>query len=262
MGTDILTYILLSGKQEQIDHFINHHRKTVDDMELWDCKQFLIDNECDEYLENPEIDTCGRFYQGKKSKGINCITLVAKYSEFNEAIKLVCKYYNDLTVIIDVRDEDYDYGIGWLVIKNRYVLGEDYISLSHVSNFEKEVTNNIEIYGEKHRIKDAIDELKLEFNTYDIEELDKNNITFTSIEIPEYHKILKLIKKHSNLHIVYRYTGNTPHKFVGYVVYKNKHIISDQFFNLNKDEYSHFYINYFEYCSLDDYISKNVMNFI
>ena len=43
MGNDVITYILLTGNQEQIDHFINYHKSKYNDMDIWDCKPFLLE---------------------------------------------------------------------------------------------------------------------------------------------------------------------------------------------------------------------------
>ena len=261
MGNDVRTYILLTGNTEQINHFINHHKSKYSDMDIWDCKPFLLEKKCSEYLKNPDIDTGGRFREGVNSKGVPFIILEAKYTFIYTAIKLLSQYYNDLTIKLDFQDEDYELGIGILVIQNGDTLGEYYISISDIKDFEKEVINTIGIYGNGD-FNNLFDDIKKKFHTHSIN-INENILKFKSNEIPEYHKILEIFKKYNNLHIFYTYEGNTPNKFFGYIIKKNKYIIADEFINLDEEEHSSWgIIDYFKYNNFEDYKKNNVFEFL
>ena len=65
------------------------------------------------------------------------------------------------------------------------------------------------------------------------------------------------------MHIFYTYEGNTPNKFFGYIIKKNKYIIADEFINLDEEEHSSWgIIDYFKYNNFEDYKKNNVFEFL
>ena len=165
MGNDVYTYILLEGDKKQIEHFINCHKNSqnqMNDCDVWDCEPFLLDKNCREFLDNKKnyFSTGGRFSQGKNSEGVHFISLASRNGFCDEAIKSLSHYYDKITIKLDYRDEDYDFGFGWMTIKDGNVLGEDFISLPEIKDNISIITNKIEIHGYTKSIETFISYVK------------------------------------------------------------------------------------------------------
>jgi len=267
MGNDVYTYILLEGDEQQKQHFINHHKNSqnqIEDGDVWDCEPFLKLKKCEHFLLYKEDYFCtgGRFSQGKNSDNIDFISLESKCGFCEEAIKALSQYYDKLTIKLDYRDEDYQIGLGWLIIKNGEVLGEDFISLSKVEDYIFSINNEIEYLGEN---KDTfLKDFKKYIDTCYGCEIDSNidlskwtdnhKVCFTSYNEPSHNWVLNYSKTHDNVNLKYIYR-ELKHKFYGYVIVNNSNIICDKFINLEHEPFSEI-IDYFKYNDLNDFLIK------
>lgn len=262
MGNDVYTYILLKGDKKQIEHFINCHKKSqnqMNDCDVWDCEPFLLDKNCREFLDNKKnyFSTGGRFSQGKNSEGVHFISLASRNGFCDEAIKSLSHYYDKITIKLDYRDEDYEMGIGWLVIKNGDVLGEDYISLSNLTYDKDLIRDNIQLINNKINIMDNQEHIA----TFISDNKDKYNlkinhdvIEFKTNKYPCYDWFINYIKKYSNLNITLIYNEIATNKYYGYVIVNNGDIIAKEFIYLERD--SHCCIPYFKYDSFNNYLES------
>jgi len=255
MGNDVYTYILLEGESKQKDHFINHHKKYHQELELniWDCEPFLKEKNPTFFDTKKEYTkTGGRFKQGQNSDNIDFISLESKYGLVEESIKELSKFYDNLTIKLDYRDEDYEMGIGWIVIKNGTLLGEDYLSISKLLTYNCIVNNIITINGKNDDINNFIFEIKKE---YEINTISNNEVEFPTYDTPCYDWFMDKKDKYNNLRLklVYRESRD---KYYGYVILENGTSICDNFINL-ETESQHGIIDYFKYNSLNDYLTNN-----
>lgn len=260
MGNDVDTYIILEGDASQIDHFINHHKNNTGEnhsFDIWDCSKFLIEKECTEFIkkQNDYYSTGGRFRQGINYKNIDYIYLSSKNGFCEEVIKVLSKYYDNLTIKLDYKDEDYEMGIGWLVIQNGVVLGEDYISLRNNvnnGNIVKDnrylINNSISIIGSTQDIDTFISNNK---NKYDFE-INDNSIEFKTEEYPCCEWFVETIKEYPTLKLTLIYKDITNNIYTGYIIADNGAIIASEFIYLKKSTKCD-YINYFKYDSFNTY---------
>jgi hypothetical protein len=265
MGNDVHTYIILEGDSGQIEHFINHHKKSIGDTDIWDCDKFLIEKECKEFIENKDkyYTTGGRFKQGKNSKNIDYIYLSSKNGFCDDVIKVLSKYYDNLTIKLDYKDGDYEMGIGWLVIKDGQVLGEDYISLYNQvdnGNIVKDnrylINNEISIFGNMEDVNKFISDNKDE---YDLD-IDENVINFKTEEWPCYEWFIDIIKKYPMLKISLIYKDITNKKYTGYSIAVDGVIIASEFIYLESEFDDE--LNYFKYDDFMSYKGDHSYNFL
>jgi hypothetical protein len=267
MGNDIYTYILLTGDLEQIDHFINHHQSDDENYgEIWDCKQYLQDKQCIEFIqktneENNELySTGGRCKSGMNSKDKAYLALEGKYAFCENAITILSKYYDNLTIHLDYRDEDFEIGIGWLVIKNGIVLAGDYISLSRLDEIYStlvinpyHVINTISLYGESDEVDTCISGIDTKvFINYSHNE---NIITATTTNTPWYEGFITWAKANPAIQFNITYKGIFKTKYYGYVVIEGGDIIADEFISLDTDD-NNGMIDYYKYDSLSKFLEE------
>ena len=272
MGKDIYTSFLLDGDKEQIAHFINHHintQHTLDDCNIWDCESYLLEKKCELYINNIDniISTGGRIIIYKNK---NEFRLESKNGYCIDAIKLLCNYYDKLTVKINFYDEDFDLYFGWAMIKNTIVLGHDIIylqDLNNNSNINSNNNNNIKntiIFDSNNKdiiISFIIDKLTnniLHTNEMNMQ-INNNSIEFNTYNKPYYIYIDEIIKKYKNINfsLIYRDTNT----YYGYIVVENSKILIDEFINLEEDKLNGF-IDYFKYKNYEEYILQTDPEFL
>jgi len=278
MGKDIYTNFLLEGDIYQINHFINHHKNsqhTLDDCDIWDCEPYLLEKKCELYINNDDdiISTGGRLivYKNKnKTKNKTEFRLESKNGYCIDAIKLLCNYYDKLTVKINFYDEDFDLCFGWALIKNTIVLGHDIIYLEDLnknnsnSNSESNIQNTLMVGSDNkdNIVSFIIDKLSnniLQTNEMNMK-INNNIIEFNTYNKPYYIYINDIIEKYPNISfsLIYRDTIDT---YYGYSVVDNSKIIIDEFINLEIDKLNG-YIDYFKYNTYDDYILQTDPTFL
>ena len=254
MGNDVYTYILLEGDKQQINHFINHHKYFENELEIyvWDCEKFLIEKKCQNFLQNKKdyFSTGGRFSQGKNSKNIDFISLESKYGFVEESIKELSKFYDKLTIKINYRDEDYEMGIGWVIIKNGELLGEDYISIHDLKNTHS-IVNNITIKGDKNQKNNFIEEVK---KTFSIKKINDDEIELKTNNEPYYYLFKEIQKKYSKLYLKLIYKDSLD-RYYGYIIFDKGILINDNFIYLQINP-KNGSIDYFKYRTLDEYLLK------
>ena len=284
MGNDVFNYVTLTGCEKQIDHFINNNIRLVgygcneddddddddDDhkMKIWDCEPFLIEKKCDdiEFLKRNEsrslFSSCGRFKEGKDKNGDRYIVIEGKYALCDSAIKLVSKYYDNLTIVLDYQDEDYEMGYGWCVIRNGTVLGEDYVSVSNLMEtyswyFDNPnvISNSLVVTGEK----ETVDKFILQFDKTNLKEckLIDNVLEFITQDEP-FNLIKELSENNPELSFELTYKGYINLKFYGYIVAYGGAVIVDQFINLDSEYEYGDGINYLEYKNFSDFKNKTM----
>lgn len=257
MGNDILNYILLDGDQNQIDNFIYKHKgiyrdEDGDELEIWDCGNFLIEQNCIKYIENKEnYNTGGRFHQGKNSEGKHFISIEGKNVFLDDSIKLLSEYYDKLIIHLDYRDEDYEYGFGWTYIRYGKLLGEDYISLH---NIKRDFNTSINFFKNEY-IFDFIKECKSEI---EFVRPEKNIIEYNS-QKPIIDRIINKSKDSINFQLTYTFMSPDYDYYLYLVIYDSQ-ILANQIINL-QPEPRHYLIDYFRYKNYEQYLKENNSKF-
>jgi len=275
MGNDIFNYVTLTGCEKQIDHFINNNIRVVgcdeddDDhkIKIWDCEPFLIEKNCDDndFLKRNErssiFSSCGRFKEGKDKNGERYIVIEGKYALCDSAIKLVSKYYDNLTLVLDYQDEDYEMGYGWCVIKNGTVLGEDYVSIHNLMEtylwyFDNPnvISNTLAVMGDKK----TVDEFILQFDKTNFKEYKVTDNVLDFITQDEPFNLKELSENNTEISFELTYRGYINLKFYGYIVAYGGIVIADQFINLDSAYEYCDGINYLEYKNFADFKNKNM----
>ena len=275
MGNDIFNYVTLTGCEKQIDHFINNNIRVVgcdeddDDhkIKIWDCEPFLIEKNCDDndFLKRNErssiFSSCGRFKEGKDKNGERYIVIEGKYALCDSAIKLVSKYYDNLTLVLDYQDEDYEMGYGWCVIKNGTVLGEDYVSIHNLMEtylwyFDNPnvISNTLAVMGDKK----TVDEFILQFDKTNFKEYKVTDNVLEFITQDEPFNLKELSENNTEISFELTYRGYINLKFYGYIVAYGGIVIADQFINLDSAYEYCDGINYLEYKNFADFKNKNM----
>ena len=227
---------------------------------MWDCEPFLKEKKSDFFLDKKDYyRTGGRFSQGKNSDNIDFISLESKYGFCEEAIKALSKYYNKLTIKLDYRDEDFEMGFGFLIIRNGEILGEDYISLGKVLDNKFIIENKIVLTGSESQ-NEVISNVFYNNENFKCINADYSNTFkknrdiyfFETYDEPLHTWVLNYASENDNVNLTLKYRDLLD-KFYGYVIIKNSEVIYDQFINLEKEDFSPI-IDYFKYPSLENFL--------